>query len=102
MGIKENPYKIKNQHVTKKEWIIGLFNECYTLKYLNDEGTVIVEEIVQPGMYIRGTVGANNKYFIIKKSINVVCYVPLTTVTLFYRHVEETITTETSIVDTPI
>ena len=104
MGIKIKPHKITSRHSTSKEWVICKFKENFILKYQaqTSEGRQDIEELITSGCYMRGTIDGHQEYFIIEKSNSLACYVPLSKVEVFDRHVEEIIVTETVITDKPV
>jgi len=104
MGIKVKPHKITSHHSISKEWVIGKFKENFILRYqvTTDEGKQDVKELISSGCYMRGMMDGNQEYFIIEKSANLTCYIPLSKVELFDRHVEEITITETVITDIPV
>ena len=104
MGIKLSPHKIINRHSNCKEWLVGRFKEDFILRYSirGPGGLEDIEELINAGCYIRGMVDGNYEYFIIEKSSDCICYVPLAVIDIFERHVEEITITETVITDIPI
>ena len=104
MGIKIEPHKIVNRCMNHKEWLIGCFKEDFILKYSvrGPAGHENIEELIHAGCYMRGMIDGNHEYFIIEKSSESTCYVPLSIISLFERHVEEITVTETTIVDMPV
>ena len=101
MGIQIDPHKIKNQSTNKKEWTVGFFKTPYILIY-EVQGKGTIKENISAGTCIRGTLDTTGKYFIIKRANEGICHIPISAITIFRRCVEETVTTETVIIDTPI